>query len=1510
MPVKQQSAPSSNLALAFNPNPIPPPSEDEHGWLTTYLIIHRLSSPSYRYSYLLWIAVVLVFLLSIAFHWNGRICGSYVNGLWKKWGYRRRTWRKKHSLAEARRKNKPHKQPMPLPSNAQLLGLLVLLIITLALSFIGPDYIAPGTHIWDLAHNTTQPTTTNSPSFSAAPPSFTISKTWWSSGDRTGAIAFALFPLCVLFALKAPPFAIFSVPFFVQLYNDKLAFLHRWSGRLIWLITTLHVAFWTVQLYRDSILSGTPLFTLAFTYEKFVFGWLGFICLTLVMAMSLRPVRVEVYEAFYILHLVLVPGTLVFSALHFPPIAWWCWATLILWGCERAWRFVRFIIINGLLGRLQGRRSDRYIRNIHAGAMEKARRLRSSNEFHSPTGPTTIPANNWPATDPKRLSIGQVSIQSFQTGSSAALLSSSHARSASPTPIHPNYPSQLRLAGYSSRGAYVPPPGYAHATLLPGRTIRLRLIPPHHFSWAPGQHVLLTIPSVSKFGAHPFTISSVCDGEAVTDDGRELLILIRARTGFTKDLWMHVERLEEAGALGDEPDFNFVRPSRGVLLRTYVDGPFGSSTRAKWTAYDTVLIIAGGSGISFAASILEYSCMCLMGRDGKSLGGNTGSWGNGAISQIKRVRLVWVIREFTHIQWASATIRRCLELVSSPSLQIDIFVTNAPDPKTPTLLSPVVDDPLPRLPSIPAWNDKELNHSQNSLGGGASTHSLDVENNEVTDILNMYGALGHEQHELDLTNFDGEDDTQLPGERYLSRRLREEGRFRREQSRLSGLPPFSRDSIHQKRMSGFISTGRHPVLDAPSSKLWQSSVAPDSAPSIVIPEGAYVPNRTPVSPTSANSTNILQASPVDNHSFFKPRARDPRRDTRFDMDEIEVEDVPLVSELARPGRASVDQIITEEASRSYKSLIVACCGPTTLNAVVRKSVAKQIKPLSIMRGQTPAIELVSEDFEWVIQRRMSTSALVPDGFLVHTENGARLLLSQGNDAFLNPVQEFNRDLSVAAITVWSELLNEIKQKRWENKQKRKASNLDHPDPKRSKSSVSKTDEVKSINLSVEETNEDKSHKYRPYQFVVLEPLSATGLRAIRYAQEIPNVKYVIANDLSPSAIEVMKRNVLFNNLCPEEPFGENEQERPGKVRVNEGDACLNSALMYSHRSDRQRVDVVDLDPYGTAAPFIDAAVQCVTDGDELFVIIGLICVTCTDLSVLGNTNYPEKCFANYGGVPVKAEFCHEAALRLVLNTLSTSAARYGRYIQPLLSLSIDFYVRMFVRVQSAPIEVKKAFSQTSLYYVCTNCQAYYQQTLGKVVDKSTEMSSNPNLQYKVNAGPPVSPMCGECGGTFHIAGPMWSGPLHDKDFTTKLLQHIDENSKRYGTTPRMKGMVSLAHDVCAQLVGVLISALLNSGYEVSRSHACAGSIKTTASRKFIYDVYRAYVKAHPVKTENIKEGSPAAALLAKKAPPEVDFSYNCKAGNLTRVKLVRYQQNPTSHWGPGTKAGKRKRDEN
>ena len=158
-------------------------------------------------------------------------------------------------------------------------------------------------------------------------------------------------------------------------------------------------------------------------------------------------------------------------------------------------------------------------------------------------------------------------------------------------------------------------------------------------------------------------------------------------------------------------------------------------------------------------------------------------------------------------------------------------------------------------------------------------------------------------------------------------------------------------------------------------------------------------------------------------------------------------------------------------------------------------------------------------------------------------------------------------------------------------------------------------------------------------------------------------------------------------------------------------------------------------------------------------------------------------FANYGGVPAKAEYCHEAvgssfvfgsfnfipvqALRLVLHTISTSAGRYGRYIQPLLSLSIDFYVRVFVRVQVAPIEVKKALAyvssffffvtfnrptnrKVSTFYICVGCQAYYEQPMGRMVEKVHQPSGNINVLFKTQPGPPVSQKCPECDSALHV----------------------------------------------------------------------------------------------------------------------------------------------------------------
>ncbi|KAG8917790.1 RNA methyltransferase tRNA(m5U54)methyltransferase [Tulasnella sp. 417] len=377
----------------------------------------------------------------------------------------------------------------------------------------------------------------------------------------------------------------------------------------------------------------------------------------------------------------------------------------------------------------------------------------------------------------------------------------------------------------------------------------------------------------------------------------------------------------------------------------------------------------------------------------------------------------------------------------------------------------------------------------------------------------------------------------------------------------------------------------------------------------------------------------------------------------------------------------------------------------------------------------------------------------------------------------------------------------------------------------------------------------KSEEFRPSKITILEALSATGLRSIRYAKEIPLVKYVIANDLSPAATAAMRRNVELNGLGP----SRHSDVDLGKVRINEGDAC---DLMYSHRPERLRVDVVDLDPYGTAAPFIDAAVQSIKDD-------GLLCVTCTDMTVLASGNYPEKCFSNYGGIPAKAEYCHESALRLVLHTLSTSAARYGRFITPVLSLSIDFYVRLFVKVRTAPVEVKKAMTKTAVYHVCQSCQAFTEEPLGRIVEKKS--GDKVNLLYKTTPSASSSDTCVECGGKLHVAGPMWSGPIHDPAFVKKVLEHVNENSSNYGTNARMKGMLTVASEELDT------PFYFTPAKVASHFHCECPSLDDTATK--------ADFTRHP--------GLEAIS---------------------NKIKLVRYQVNPQPNWGPGARPDSKKKN--
>lgn len=468
--------------------------------------------------------------------------------------------------------------------------------------------------------------------------------------------------------------------------------------------------------------------------------------------------------------------------------------------------------------------------------------------------------------------------------------------------------------------------------------------------------------------------------------------------------------------------------------------------------------------------------------------------------------------------------------------------------------------------------------------------------------------------------------------------------------------------------------------------------------------------------------------------------------------------------------------------------------------------------------------------------------------------------------FYNPVQEFNRDLSILVLRVFSRYFIEEK------------SSL-----KKIKESPTFSNDLQSANLP------EKGVKFEN-GISILEALSATGLRSIRYAKEIPGIKQIIANDLSEQAVADIKRNVEDNQVLD-------------IVTPNHDDATM---LMYKHRREG-RFDVIDLDPYGCPSIFLDSAIQSVTDG-------GLLLVTATDMAILAG-NSPETCYSKYGSVSLKIKSCHEMAVRILLQCIESHANRYSRYIVPLLSISADFYIRVFVRVYTSAHKCKFTLSKLSNVFHCTGCDSFTLQPLGclKKNDKPN------NFKFGLPAVPVVPMKCEHCGGTQHMGGPIWSDPIHSSDFVEKLLQNISED---LGTFRRIEGVLNMIneelHDsplyyTLDRLSGTLHtetmpmlairSAILNAGFRVSYSHMNKTGIKTDAPGKVIWDIMRCWIQGHPVHEKRLIGETPVAKILSVKPEKEYSFKTHPLANPDSRKSgLLRFQENPQPFWGPGTRA--------
>ncbi|HEV8595052.1 MAG TPA: hypothetical protein VGR51_05940 [Thermoplasmata archaeon] len=304
---------------------------------------------------------------------------------------------------------------------------------------------------------------------------------------------------------------------------------------------------------------------------------------------------------------------------------------------------------------------------------------------------------------------------------------------------------------------------------------------------------------------------------------------------------------------------------------------------------------------------------------------------------------------------------------------------------------------------------------------------------------------------------------------------------------------------------------------------------------------------------------------------------------------------------------------------------------------------------------------------------------------------------------------------------------------------------------------------------------------------VLDGLAGTGVFGIRAALETERAPAVTWNDKNPAARVLIEKNVERSGLN-------------GDIVEDDLRALL----------ARRRFTYVDIDPFGTALPFIDAAIQQAWRD-------GAVGITATDTAALAGT-YPETCRRRYGARSLRTPCGPETALRIFVGYLVRVAAAHDRGMRVLAAFAAEHFVKAIVAVDPGVRAAREAVSQ-----------------LGFV------RFDGPRFETSVD--PPPRPH----------AGPLWLGPLVDPSLLAGMASRPDTG---YGAASIIQSLGEDArlppffyeNHVLAQDLAVadpvpiasFVAQLRDAGFRVARPYFSPNGVRTDAPWD---DVRKAYLAA-------------------------------------------------------------------
>ncbi len=285
--------------------------------------------------------------------------------------------------------------------------------------------------------------------------------------------------------------------------------------------------------------------------------------------------------------------------------------------------------------------------------------------------------------------------------------------------------------------------------------------------------------------------------------------------------------------------------------------------------------------------------------------------------------------------------------------------------------------------------------------------------------------------------------------------------------------------------------------------------------------------------------------------------------------------------------------------------------------------------------------------------------------------------------------------------------------------------------------------------------------------MVADPLSASGIRAIRFLKESDCVEKVLANDINGVAVRMMEENFKANGIPRD------------RYEVHQEDANF-----FLRKSWGFGFDYVDLDPFGTPVPFVESVALSMKRG-------GILSLTATDTAPLSGT-YPKTCLRRYGARPLRNEFKHEIGIRILIKKVIELGAQHDIAMIPLFAYSHLHYFKLFFKKERGAKATDSLIEKIGYLLYCQNC-----------------MNREP-------VGDPfgIKRMCPLCGEKLNLVGPLWLGELWDREFTESVVE--DSKDLDFISKETKKILSLIAQEAELQTVGFYMFSKLAKRVGLSR----------------------------------------------------------------------------------------------